>query len=184
MSEESNQSTVNPEDGTETPAGITGNPPDGAQEEPPAGAPGGDGNDWKAIARSWEDKARRYKEKADRLDEIEEAGKSDLQKATERADKAESELAKLQATHEHETLVNRIAVEKGVPASLLTGDDEQSIEASADALIAWNKSTRPGFPQDTGGSSNKQPVTVESIESIDDPVARVRARAANQHLYG
>lgn len=179
MSEGNDPTNPTPNPGEQPPAEPPATPPAEPGDEPPAG----DQTDWKARARHWEQQARRNKEKADKFDQIEEESKTELQRATERAAAAEAELAQVQAARERDALVNRIAAEKGVPAALLVGDDEEALEASADALVAWNKETRPGFPEDTGGGSTPPPTSVDSIEAIEDPVARVMARAQNQHLY-
>lgn len=164
----------------------------GSQQDPPAGDQGGDvavheatesAEEWKAKARYWEGKAKANKDKAAKYDELEEASKSELQKATERAQRAESELEHMRRESERNALVSRIASESNVPAALLVGDDEEQLRESAAALVEWNSSTRPSFPPDTGGGNGAPPLTKESIEQIEDPIKRVRARAENQHLY-
>ena len=69
------------------------------------------------------------KAKAAKLDEIEEASKSELQKAVEERDKLKSELDKLQAEREHAEKVARVAAETGVDPALLarmSGDIEEN----------------------------------------------------------
>lgn len=78
------------------------------------------------------------KAKASRLDEIEEASKSELQKAVEERDKLKAELDKLNEEREHAEKVARIAAEKGVDAALLarmSGD----VEANAEFLMSRPK---------------------------------------------
>lgn len=73
------------------------------------------------------------KRKAARLDEIEREQMSE-------ADRLRSELEQEREARvkvEREALVHRIASEKGVPAHLLTGDTEEALTASADALLEF-----------------------------------------------
>ena len=104
---------------------------------------GDEGTDWKAMARKWEKQAKANKEKADAYDKLQEEAKSDLQKATERAEKAERELGEANAARELAELRSKVSAETGVPAELIQGADEESMSASAKALIAWAKPTAP-----------------------------------------
>lgn len=123
------------------------------------------------------------KEKAAQFDALQEASKSELEKALEAANTANAELDKLRKQVAHDTLVRKIADEKGVPASLLKGNDEESIRASADSLLNWQKTKTPNIPADTGGAATPPTMTKEQIENIKNPLERVKARAANQSLY-
>lgn len=116
----------------------TDNPsaPQGTPETPAESvveAPAQDATDWKAEARKWEARAKENAVKARRADELEESQKSEIQKAQERADAAERELA----TTKQETLRLSVAAKHGVPAHLLSGSNEDEIEASAQALIEF-----------------------------------------------
>ena len=86
-----------------------------------------------AIPEDYED----LKAKAARLDEIEEKNKTELQKAQEAAAAAQKELEGMRARAERADLAQRIAQEKGVPVSLITGETQEDMERSADALLAW-----------------------------------------------
>lgn len=119
--------------------------------EPVDGAEGGDPKpgedpadddktDWKAEARKWETRAKDNAAKAkvndgaaQRLKEIEDADKSEAEKATARAEAAERRAAEAEA----KALRADVATEKSVPASLLTGSTREELEKSADALIAF-----------------------------------------------
>lgn len=85
----------------------------------------------KSLSRGWERKAKANKDAAKQLEEAQEAGKSaeeqiaDLKKRLDAKEKAE-ERAKLAA---------KVADKKGVPADLLVGDDEESMDAYADKLL-------------------------------------------------
>lgn len=123
------------------------------------------------------------KEKAAQFDALQEASKSELEKALEAANTANAELDKLRKQVAHDALVRKIADEKGVPASLLKGNDEESIRSSADSLLNWQKTKTPNIPADTGGAATPPTMTKEQIENIKNPLERVKARAANQSLY-
>ena len=77
------------------------------------------------------------KEKAALYDQQIEAGKSDLQKATERADSLQAELDALKSAEELRKMRESVATEKGIPASLLNGKTKEECEAQADALLVW-----------------------------------------------
>lgn len=85
------------------------------------------------------------KAKAEKFDEFQEAAKSDLQRAQERAAQLENEL-----NSEREARVREsIAAQKGVPVTALTGSTPEELEASADALLEWRQAQqrdKPGKP--------------------------------------
>lgn len=123
------------------------------------------------------------KKKAAEWDKAQEAAKTELERANERAAKAEKALADAQAAMAHTELVAKVSQETGVPASLLHGATEEELTASASAISDYVKASAPGYPRDKGGAAGGHAVTVESIEAIKNPVERVRARAAHAELY-
>lgn len=56
-----------------------------------------DSIDWKAQFRKWESLAKKNSEAAKKLQEIEDANKSEVQKALERAEKAEARVKELES---------------------------------------------------------------------------------------
>ena len=180
MAEENNQQPMAPDDASD---------PNGTPAEPPE-------KDWKAEyekllkhSRTWEDKAKRLKEKADRLDELEAASKTDAEKmadAQKRAEAAEAELAKYKADAERAELVGEVAAAKKVDAdwlSRMSGTTREEIEANAD-FIARKLKGAPIYPVvKDGGGSAPAGVTKEQIEAIKDPKERVRMRAKHIDLY-
>lgn len=84
------------------------------------------------------------KAKAEKLDEIEEANKSELQKVTERADKLQSELDRINAENQIRDIRSRIADETGVPASLLTETTEEGCRDQAQQILTFAKPQ--GYP--------------------------------------
>lgn len=85
------------------------------------------------------------KEKAQKFDEQVEASKSDLQKATERADSLQAELDAIKNANEIKSMREEVASSTGVPASLLTGTNQEECEAQAQALLSWAKPN--GYPK-------------------------------------
>lgn len=87
------------------------------------------------------------KSKASKLDELEEANKSELQKATERANELESKLAGLEKQNEIRSIREKVAKESGIPASalsLLTGETEEACMEQAKAIMSI--ATPNGYP--------------------------------------
>ena len=84
------------------------------------------------------------KAKAAKFDEAEEANKSELQKAMERANNLEAELNGLKKTEEVRQTREKIATETGIPAHLLTGDTEEACKAQAEAIKAF---ATPNYPK-------------------------------------
>lgn len=108
----------------------------GTQE---GGAPPSDAVDWKAQARKWEERAKANYDKAKAYDEAEEARKSDLQKALEESERLKEELDGVRRKAELDAIRARVAKEAGVPESLVTGDDEESMAEFAKAVAAFAK---------------------------------------------
>lgn len=79
------------------------------------------------------------KEKAAKFDAAEEASKTELQKATEKAASLQEQLDKLTAANEARTIRDKISTETGVPANLLTGADEETCKAQAKAILEFAK---------------------------------------------
>lgn len=104
------------------------------------------------------------KAKADAYDAAEDERKSDLEKATERAAKAEQELAALKASNELARTRAEIANEAGIPAELLRGATKEELEAHAEAIKAAFGSVSK-FPNvsDRGGSSAATKMTTSEL---------------------
>lgn len=79
------------------------------------------------------------KEKAEAFDRMQEEGKSELQRATERAQRAEAELSRIEEQREREQAAERIAEDVGVPASVLmhvVAADEDQLRSIAEEMKA------------------------------------------------
>ena len=83
------------------------------------------------------------KAKAARLDELEEASKTELQKATDRAEKLQKELEGMKQAETIRSIRSKVAEESGVPASLLTGETEEACKEQAEAIKAY---ATPKYP--------------------------------------
>lgn len=95
------------------------------------------------------------KAKAAKFDEAEDAQKTELQKAQEKASSLEKELNEMKAAKKITEIRNKVAKETGVPAELLNGNDEETCKAQADAI---KKFAGPSYPNVTdGGEPNKPP---------------------------
>ena len=95
------------------------------------------------------------KEKASRLDTIEEANKTELQKATEKAAALKSELDALKKEKEVRELRETVAKETGIPVNLLTGITVDECKAQAEAIKAY---ANPSYPTVTDhGELQRQP---------------------------
>ena len=95
------------------------------------------------------------KEKARKFDEAEEASKTELQKATEKADALQAKLDKLEAEETARGIREKVAKEKGIPAHLLKGNTEEECNAQADELLAYvNPQGYPDVPD--GGEVHHQ----------------------------
>lgn len=86
-----------------------------------------------------------FKQKAAKLDEIEEASKSELQKATERAQALEAELDTMKKTEEVRKMRESVAKELNIDAALLTADTEDACRAQAEGMINFF-SSRDRYP--------------------------------------
>lgn len=94
------------------------------------------------------------KAKAAKFDAAEEAGKSELQKANERAAALKTELDGLKKANQLRELRANVAREKGVPEVLLTGETEEACKAQADAILAFAKGGNGYPPVRDGGEVN------------------------------
>ena len=77
------------------------------------------------------------KAKAAKYDEMEEASKTELQKATERAEKLEAELKGIKAEQEIRAIKDKVSAETGVPVNLLTGNTEEDCKSQAEAILGF-----------------------------------------------
>lgn len=96
-----------------------------------------------------------YKDKAAKYDAAEEAGKSELQKATDRAAALQAEVDKMKAAAAVSSIRAKVAAEMHVPESLLMGSTEEECRKHAKAIQDFaGKTDYPAVKDngETGGS--------------------------------
>ena len=93
------------------------------------------------------------KAKADELDQLKEASKTELQKAQDRAAKAEKDLADLKAAEALRESRAKVSAETGVPSELLTGENEEACKEQAKKILEFAKTK--GYPTVRDGGEVK-----------------------------
>lgn len=169
------KSKTNEDAGSETETNETTNTPSNEENETPPEdkVPGKvDVTDWEKEAKKWKELSRKNEtaakansEKAKRLDEIEEASKSELQKAQEENERLQAEA--------REAIREAVAQKHGVPANFVNGATREDMEASAKELQEWGgagKSRTQGSGTDAAGkrgdSINTDQLTKEDLKSM------------------
>jgi hypothetical protein len=123
---------------------------------------------WKALARKHDDQAKANADAAKRLAEIEDASKSDLQKAADKVTAAERRAAESEAR----ALRLEVAGDKGLTpkqAKRLVGSTREELEADADEILADFGSKEPparpaGRPRENlrgGGDPTDEPAETD-----------------------
>ena len=105
------------------------------------------------------------KAKAAKYDEAEEANKSELQKATERANNLEAELNGMKKAEEIRQMKEKIANETGIPANLINGTTEEECKAQAEAIKAF--ATPNGYPKLKDGGEIPKPTGTAKDQFAD-----------------
>lgn len=83
------------------------------------------------------------KKKAEEYDKIAEKSKTDLEKATERADSLQKQLDSLTKANEVRAIREKVSQATGIPQNLLSGDDEESCLAQAKQLAEFRDASKP-----------------------------------------
>lgn len=91
--------------------------------------------------------------KAEQFDKVQEANKSELQKAQERAEAAERRAEEFEQT----ALKTRIAVEMGVIPEVINGADEEAMRKSAQRVLDWASQGKKPTPKPTQLASGSAP---------------------------
>lgn len=115
---------------------------------PKSAAPAQPETDWKAEARKWEERAKENAEARKRLDDLDAANKSEIEKATEARQKAEQERDAARA----EALRFKVASKHGISDEdaelFLTGSDEDTLTRQAQRLAARDEdASKPRAPK-------------------------------------
>ena len=97
------------------------------------------------------------KAKAEKYDEAEEANKSELQKAIDKANALQAELDGMKKADEVRKVRDEVSQNMGVPASLLTGSTLEECEAQAKAIAEYKAQSSPAYPtvKDGGDPHNE-----------------------------
>lgn len=99
------------------------------------------------------------KEKAAAFDKLEEANKTELQKANDKATALETELNSLKKANEIKEIREKVAKETGVPSSLLTADTEEECKEQANAIMEFKKPSSYPNVKDGGEVNNNNGVS-------------------------
>lgn len=133
---------------------------------------------WKAMSRKNEAEKKAALAKANKFDELENANKTELQKALDRAEAAE----KRALENDAKVLRAEVSVKTGVPASLLSGNDEAELLASAEALLAFRGDVKTPVTEFGGGKGKDvskakvEQLTREALKGMSAPEI-VKARS-------
>jgi hypothetical protein len=101
------------------------------------------------------------KQKAEKFDASEEASKSELQKATERAEALQKELDSYKHAEEVRQIRTKVSAETGVPVELINGDTEEICKVQAEKLKPYIDHGYPrvrdaGEPRKTAPGSTRE----------------------------
>ncbi len=125
------------------------------------------------------------KAKASKFDEMEEANKTELQKATEKADALQKEFERLKKANELTAIRQKIAEETGVSASYLNGSTEEECRAIASNFVAFAEANKvPVAPTvKDGGESRPESISKADILAIENEKDRLKAIKENIDLF-
>ena len=96
----------------------------------------------KRLARAKSDVPADYEElksKAQKFDELEEANKTELQKATEQLEKLKSDIAKRDEADKLRAIKAQVSKDTGVPAELISGANEEEMKELAEKIAKFAK---------------------------------------------
>ena len=100
------------------------------------------------------------KAKAAKFDEMEEASKTELQKAIDKSKALQTELDALKSANAIRDIRSKVAEETGVPANLLTGDSEESCREQAQAIKDY--AVPKNYPNVRDGGELQTPVNTKT----------------------
>lgn len=117
------------------------------------------------------------KSKAQKFDELEEANKTELQKATQQLEKLKAEVAKRDAKDKANALKAKVSKDTGVPADLIAGGNEEEMTTWAQKVADYaKKDTAPVI-------SNAGKFAKATKDTADNPY-RVIARQLTEQMKG
>lgn len=122
------------------------------------------------------------KTKAEKFDAAQEAGKTELQKETDRANALQAKLDAMNKATELRNIREKVSKDTGVPTDLLSGDTEEACSDQAKAILAFAKTGN--YPKVKDGGEPHPPVmTKEEILAIKDERKRIKAIEDNIDLF-
>ena len=110
------------------------------------------------------------KAKAQQFDAAQEAGKTELQKANEKAVKLQAQLDSMTRANTLRDIRGKVAAATGVPAELLSGDTEEACTAQAQAIL---KFAQLGYPSVRDGGEVRNKPTGSTRQQFADWFAQV-----------
>lgn len=106
------------------------------------------------------------KEKASKFDEIEEANKTELQKATEKAEALQNQIDAMTKAQTIREMHAKVAKDTGVPAELLHGESEEECMEQAYGILAYKNNAVYPSVKDGGEIQN-----IETKKSVAEQFA-------------
>lgn len=89
------------------------------------------------------------KNKAAEYDKQQEASKTELQKAQDRSAKLQAKLDAMEKADKIRGIRDKVSTDTGVPAGLLSGEDEDTCKAQAEAILKFAKGSKyPGVKEE------------------------------------
>ncbi len=79
------------------------------------------------------------KSKAQKFDELEDANKTELQKATEELERLKGDIAARDAQDKQRTLKEQVSKDTGVPIDLIVGENEEEMQDFAEKIAKYAK---------------------------------------------
>ena len=131
---------------------------------------------------------RKTRSKFEGYDEYKAAAEAhaDYDEVASARDSAQAEVEALRAQIAHRDLVDKVSADTGVPGSLLKGETEEELVASAEAVKAYagtQAPPEPTYPEDKGGGATPAPITKEQILAEPDTQKRRALIAENLSLF-
>lgn len=122
------------------------------------------------------------KAKAAQFDAVQEAAKTDLEKAVEERDRLKEQLEQWKAERDRAEQVAKAAAEHGVDAAVLArmaGDVDENAQ-----FLKQQMAAQPRYPTlNDQGDPKPQTASKADIMAIRDPVERLKAIAANRDIF-
>ena len=130
----------------------------------------------KRLARVKSDVPADYEElksKAQKFDELEEANKTELQKATEQLEKLKSDIAKRDEADKLRAIKAQVSKDTGVPAELISGANEDEMKEFAEQVAKFAK-------KDSAPTLDHAGKFASATKTSDNPARDIARQIAQQ----